>query len=49
MAPTDKPAAESAPPADISCLWCEYTDGVLKKVLNHMESAHYGPNPTRAL
>jgi hypothetical protein len=24
-----------------TCPWCDYTDGLLKKVLMHMESAHY--------
>ena len=24
----------------LPCPWCAFTDGLLKKVLNHMESAH---------
>jgi predicted DsbA family dithiol-disulfide isomerase len=24
-----------------ACPWCPYTEAVLKKVLNHMESAHH--------
>ena len=28
-------------PQQILCPWCTFTDVLLKKVLNHMESAHY--------
>ena len=41
MAPTDEPAAASAPPREHTCPWCAYTDVVLKKVLHHMESTHH--------
>jgi hypothetical protein len=27
---------------EYACPWCTYTDALLKKVLNHMESAHHG-------
>jgi hypothetical protein len=33
--------SKSTAPPDIACPWCTYTDVLLKKVLNHMESAHY--------
>jgi hypothetical protein len=32
---------EENAPLDPTCPWCAFTDVVLKKVLNHMESAHY--------
>jgi hypothetical protein len=34
---TEQPSLEPQPP---TCPWCAYTDVLLKKVLNHMESAH---------
>jgi hypothetical protein len=32
---------EEQAPHDPRCPWCGFTDGLLKKVLNHMESAHF--------
>jgi hypothetical protein len=34
-------APETSPPAAHRCPRCPYTDTTLKKVLHHMESAHY--------
>jgi hypothetical protein len=28
-------------PPEIQCPWCPYTDTLVKKVIQHMESAHY--------
>jgi len=33
----DEPKASPA----CACPWCPYTDAILKKVLNHMESTHH--------
>jgi hypothetical protein len=37
MAQTPEPRQQPAH----QCPWCPYTDVLLKKVLNHMESAHH--------
>jgi hypothetical protein len=36
----DHAVPEDPPPTPIPCPWCPFTDGLLKKVLMHMESAH---------
>jgi hypothetical protein len=38
--PDESPPPEPDPPPMHVCPWCDYTDVMLKKVLNHMESAH---------
>jgi hypothetical protein len=42
MASPPRPITPESPelPA-IPCPWCGFTDALLKKVLNHMESAHH--------
>jgi hypothetical protein len=37
MAQTHEPLQQPAH----QCSWCPYTDALLKKVLNHMESGHH--------
>jgi hypothetical protein len=32
---------EEQAPHDPRCPWCAFTDALLKKVLNHMESTHH--------
>jgi hypothetical protein len=36
-----EPTDQSPEPQESTCPWCDYTDALLKKVLMHMESAHY--------
>jgi hypothetical protein len=43
---SEQPSPEPPHP---QCPWCDYTDAVLKKVLNHMESAHPWPRFDLAL
>jgi hypothetical protein len=32
---------EEKAPQDLRCPWCAFTDVLLKKVLNHMETTHH--------
>jgi hypothetical protein len=38
--PMGEPIPEDEAPHTPTCPWCAFTDVLLKKVLNHMESAH---------
>jgi hypothetical protein len=38
--PDESPPPEPTSLPAIACPWCAFTDVLLKKVLNHMESAH---------
>jgi hypothetical protein len=39
----ERTKAHDPPPPVLKCPWCPYTDALLKRVLQHMESRHAKP------